>query len=296
MKKFVLTIAVVFGVIVISNAQDLKSKKGVPILPEAGDYAIGIDAAPFLTYFGGFLSNAGATAPTWNYFNGTQKTIMGKYYTDATTAYRAEIRLGVLGSTTKRNMVTDRANSTTPTYPNMNAKKENTWKNSNTNIGLGVGMEKHRGKGLLQGYYGAGLGIYYSNSKDKFEYGNALAPTGTPAVFVSTTEDAFTGASNITTDTYSGNARITERKNGSALTIDLGAFVGAEYFILPKISLGGEFGWGLGLTKNGKTSTTYESTGGAPLTVGTQTIEGAKGGKTSLDNMCTGKIYLMFHF
>jgi len=297
MKKLCLTVLVAFAVITVTNAQELKSKKDVPFLPEAGDYALGIDATPFFTYFGSIISNnSGATAPTWGYLNGIQKTIMGKYYVDATTAYRAQIRLGLLGSQSESNMVTDRGNATVPTYPTMNALKENKWKNSNTNIGIGVGLEKRRGKGLLQGYYGAGINIFYSNSKDKFTYGNALAPTGSPAVVVSTTDDSFSGASNITTDTYGGDARITERKNGSSLSLGLGVFVGAEYFILPKVSFGGEFGFGLGLVKNGKSSETYESTGGAPLTVGTQTIDGANSGSTSFDNNLTGKLYLLFHF
>jgi len=158
MKKLCLTVLVAFAVITVTNAQELKSKKDVPFLPEAGDYALGIDATPFFTYFGSIISNnSGATAPTWGYLNGIQKTIMGKYYVDATTAYRAQIRLGLLGSQSESNMVTDRGNATVPTYPTMNALKENKWKNSNTNIGIGVGLEKRRGKGLLQGYYGAGI-------------------------------------------------------------------------------------------------------------------------------------------
>jgi len=296
MKKLCLTVLVAFAVITVTNAQELKSKKDVPFLPEAGDYALGIDATPFFTYFGSIISNnSGATAPTWGYLNGIQKTIMGKYYVDATTAYRAQIRLGLLGSQSESNMVTDRGNATVPTYPTMNALKENKWKNSNTNIGIGVGLEKRRGKGLLQGYYGAGINIFYSNSKDKFTYGNALVPTGV-VVDVDLVDDAFAGASNTKTDTYGNDARITERKNGSSLALNLGAFVGAEYFILPKVSFGGEFGWGLGLVTNGKTTTTTESIGGTTPTVGQQIIEGNKSGMFGFDNNFSGALYFMLHF
>jgi len=304
MKKFVLTVVVVFGIMVVSNAQekskevsnaDLKSKEGVLILPEAGDYAIGIDATPFLNYFGCFLSNAGGTAPTWNFIN-TTKTIRGKYYTDATTAYRGEIRLGVLGSTTQKNEVGDRTVTTAPTYPTVPTLKENKWKRGTTNIGIGAGIEKHRGKGRLSGYYGAGLGINFSSSKDKFTYGNALSPSGT-VVNVDAIDDAFSGASNITTDTYGNAARITERKNGTDITLNLGVFVGAEYFILPKVSIGGEFGWGLGFGKTGKTETTTESIGGATPTVGTQVIDGNKAGSMGFDNgNFGGSLFMMLHF
>ncbi len=294
MKKFALTLLVACTVFTVTNAQDLKSKEGVPVLPEAGDYAIGIDATPFLNYFGGFLSNGGAVAPTWNFTDATQ-TIKGKYYVDAETAYRAEIRLG-FGSNTVKNMVTDRTVTTPSVYPALDPQKENKWKQGNTNIGLGVGLEKHRGKGRLSGYYGAGVGIYFNSTTDKFTYGNALSPTGT--VVTVNAADAFTGAGNVgatVNDTYGNSARITERKNGSVIELNLGAFVGAEYFFLPKISVGGEFGWGLDFVKNGKTSTTKESIGGT--TVGTQTIEGDKAGAFGFDTgNFGGKVYMMLHF
>jgi len=295
MKKFALTIAVVFGIIVVSNAQELKSKAGVPILPEAGDYAIGIDATPFLNYAGCFLSNAGGVAPTWDFTNAFQ-TIKGKYYVDATTAYRGEIRIG-MGSKTHKNMVVDRTATVAPVFPALPTLKENKWKEGVTNIGIGAGLEKHRGKGRLSGYYGAGIGIYFASSKDKFTYGNTLSPAGVPPVVVDATDDAFTGALNITTDTYGSAARITERKNGANITLNLGAFVGAEYFLAPKVSLGGEFGWGLGFGKTGKTKTTTESIGGTTPAVGTQIIEGDKAGGLGFDtDNFGGTLYIMLHF
>ena len=48
--------------------QDLTSKKGETMLPEAGDWAVQFDAAPFLNYAGN-LFNAGATAPGADFVN-----------------------------------------------------------------------------------------------------------------------------------------------------------------------------------------------------------------------------------
>ncbi|MBL7934111.1 MAG: hypothetical protein JNL60_19560, partial [Bacteroidia bacterium] len=42
----------------------------------------------------------------------------------------------------------------------------------------------------------------------------------------------------------------------------------AEYFVLPKLSLGGEFGWGLGVSFAGRSETVYES-------IGQSTVQGA---------------------
>jgi len=80
MKKSVLALAMAFGV-TSAFAQDLTSKKGEPILPEAGDWAIGIDATPFLNYAGQLLSTSGSSAPTWNFLNGNN-TIIGKMFKD----------------------------------------------------------------------------------------------------------------------------------------------------------------------------------------------------------------------
>jgi hypothetical protein len=47
MKKVILTFVAIFGVVVLLNAQELTSKKGFTILPEAGDWSISMDATPF---------------------------------------------------------------------------------------------------------------------------------------------------------------------------------------------------------------------------------------------------------
>jgi hypothetical protein len=308
MKKTLTILALAVGV-TGAYAQDLTSKKGEQILPEAKDWAIGVDATPFLGYVGNFFGkSANNTAPTFNFLNSFNQTITGKYFTDASMAYRASLRIG-LGSQTQREMVADRTVlSTPPTFPSTIAQKENEWKHSNTNIGLAVGIEKRRGKTRLQGYYGAEVGISFSSSKDKFTYGNALSADPINGIDVDAA-DSFTGAANVVPSsnvfegTTGSSARVKERKNGASFGIGLRAFIGAEYFILPKISLGGEFGWGLGLVTGGKTSTTYEAVDGTPATVGSGTIDSSKQGSFVLDTDNRNSMFgpsaslrLNFHF
>lgn len=322
MKKSITILALAFGV-TSTFAQDLTSKKGEQILPEAEDWSIGVDATPFLEYMGNFFGKTSPNAaPTFNFLNSNQ-TITGKYFTEATMAYRASLRIG-FGSVTQRNMVEDRfatqVNSATPppnTFPAAGPQKENEWKRSNTNIGLAVGMEKRKGKTRLQGLYGAELGINLSSSKDKFTYGNTLNPqtaattTANPVVDVHS-DDNFSGASNVTSSAnipgLVGPARVTERKNGSVFSFGIRGFIGVEYFVLPKISLGGEFGWGIGLSSTGKSTTKYESIGnsqvaGSDDVTGSTTIEGAKEGSFSIDTDNNNSIFgpsaslrLNFHF
>ncbi len=297
MKKSIALVALAFGV-TNAFAQDLTSKKGEPILPEAGDWGIAVDATPFLNYAGNmFGKTTSNVAPTWNFLT-TAQTITGRYFKDAKTVYRGSVRIGVNSNKTRK-MVDDRlaAAALSPTangYPAATAQKENVWKHSNNVIGLAAGMEMRKGKTRLQGYYGGELGVYVNMTKDKFEYGNTLAATNaaSTSVNVDPTDDAFAGSGNIGTPGINGligSARATEIKSGTVFSFGLRGFIGAEYFVLPKMSIGGEFGWGLGLSSTGKTKTTWESVGdnGNPAnttqSVGTTEIEGSKNGGFSLD-------------
>lgn len=298
MKKSIALVALAFGV-TSAFAQDLTSKKGEPILPEAGDYAIGIDATPFLNYMGNFFGKTSAnTAPTWNFLN-TNQTITGKMFKDANTAYRASLRIG-LQSNTQKAQIADATVTTAPVYPALPTYKEDKFKKSATNVGLAVGLEKRRGKTRLQGFYGAEAGLGISMGSEKYTYGNTLAPTGTPAVTVANSTNFGT---NITTDTYGNAARVTKMKSGLGFQFGVRAFIGAEYFILPKISLGGEFGWGLGFGITGKSKTTTESIGGTTPTVGTQEVVGNKSSGLILDTDNKNSLFgpsaslrLNFHF
>jgi len=287
MKKSIALVALAFGV-TNAFAQDLTSKKGEPFLPEAGDYAVSIDATSFLDYAGNFFGKANKNfAPTWSFLNGNS-TITGKYFKDATTAYRVGVRLGFGSTSDKRNVAT-LPTSTVVAYPTADATSENVRKSSRTNVGISVGIEKRKGKTRLQGLYGADLGVYFGSTKDKYTYGNALAGNSGTAVNVSGADDFGTG--NVTATSLSagqvGSARATLMKSGATVSIGARAFIGAEYFIAPKISIGGEFGWGLGFSMTGKSKSTWESVGlanGATNTsVGTTDIEGGKGSSFGLD-------------
>jgi len=142
---------------------------------------------------------------------------------------------------------------------------------SNTNIAIGVGKEMRRGKTRLQGFYGADVMIWLSSNKTKYEYGNALSTAVTLPVGVVGNTTNF--GSNIGSDTYGNAARTLEEKSGMGFGIGVRGFIGAEYFIFPKIAIGAEYGWGIGFQTQGKGKTTVDSIGGPPNSVGTQETE-----------------------
>lgn len=277
MKKTSLMIALAFGVS-SAFAQDLTSKKGEPILPEAEDWAISMDADPIFTFVGNaFNGNTSNSAPAVGWLNGNQ-TIIGKKFIDEKSAYRVLVRLGFTSQTTK-NMIADATVTTAPTYPAVPAMVEDKWSHKNTNIGIGVGKEFRRGKTRLQGYYGADAMIWISMSGDKYTYGNTLS-TGTPAVTVANSTNF---GSNITTDPYLNAARITKYKSGMTFGFGVRGFIGAEYFIFPKIAVGAEYGWGIGYQMSGKSKTEMESIGGTGPSVGSMEIERSGSSKFGFD-------------
>jgi len=274
MKKSIALLALAFGV-TGAFAQDLTSKKGEPILPEAGDWAIGVDAVPFLNYAGNFIGGNGSnTAPGWNNY-GANQTIVAKKFTDAQNAYRVTFRLGMHNQSWKADIAAPQASTASPVnFPNKSAVVEDKASHSSSFIGIGVGMEKRKGKTRLQGFYGADVFVWYSSSKDKFKYGNALTQglTADPNINVTNSTDWATttastsiNGSNLGTSIVSQpgvtGTRKTLDKPGGQFGLGLRAFIGAEYFVMPKISIGGEFGWGVGLALNTKSKTTYETEG-----------------------------------
>lgn len=251
-----LLIAVVF-LSVTSFAQDLTSKKGENFLPEEGEWAIGFDATPFLEYVGNFLGDDNS-APVVGYLNGVN-TIYGKMYTSPTEALRAKARIGFTSSTDKA-IVTDVTDVTNTV--------EDERKVSSTIVGLGLGKEYRRGNTRLQGLYGAEAFLWMMNTKTTYGYGNALGSANT-----------------LNTNVFkSGMDGFTEVKSGSTIGVQLRGFVGAEYFIFPKISLGAEYGWGLTFASTGNGESTFEFFNTTDNNVESTTTETAGGSSVSLDS------------
>ncbi|MGB3946682.1 MAG: hypothetical protein WBM13_01750 [Bacteroidia bacterium] len=268
MKKTSLVVALALGASSVF-AQNLTSKKGEFILPEAGDWGVSVNATPFLNYFGNFIGGNGLnTAPTTNFLS-TNQSIMGKYFVDEQTAYRGGVRIN-FGSTSSAVKVPVIPAATPVTYV------DDVTKVSGSNIGLTAGWEKRRGKTRLQGFYGGELGIMLGTSKTTTTYGNAVS-----------VDNPVT--------------RTKEIKAGSTFGLGLRGFIGAEYFILPKMSIGGEFGWGLAFSSTGEGETTTESWDGtAVVTTLTKTGKSSSFGFDT-DNMNTvfgpaGTIRFGLHF
>ena len=287
MKKILLGCAAVLLCTALS-AQQLDdpaktNKRGVPILPEAGDYGLGLNAAPFLNYLGSFFNfntgfspaNGGALAVD---FINTDQTIFGKYFLTDTKVIRGSVRLGY--STMTMN------NEVLSMEPGLYNFVEDRRTSINSNFVVSGGLEWRRGRGRVQGYYGAEAFVGMSSSAVEFEYGNALT-IDNPSVNYTTNFN--TGAQT------RGGDRIVEERSGTGWAFGARAFVGVEYFFAPTISIAGEFGWGPAFFIQGEGSVLRERIVNNELEV--RELPGRSRSEFSLDNdNLNGSIALLFYF
>ena len=266
MKKL-FTILTVFAIsTTITFAQDLTSKKGENYLPETDEWSIGYDATSLLNYFGNFL-NSNATAPIVSSpYSDNTATFYGKKLIDDNTAWRARVELGfgnnsvsvvqssqytdysyiVIAEDANFDTLFNQWNGTPNSVDDIietDQKETDNIKTTDSNFGMALwlGKEWRRGSTRLQGVYGAELGLGFGSSKRTIDYG-------------------LSGEQMYRNDDDPIAERTTEIKNGSTFMLGARAFLGVEYFILPKISLGAEYGWGLALTTTGESSETIETT------------------------------------
>ena len=217
MKKVILTAVAVFG-FVFANAQDLKSKRGENFLPEAGDWAISFKADNLFHYVGNVFSSAGTNE-------------IGSVSNPNETSTKTGSFTG------KRFNTATQADRYTAGFQLMNGTKTDggvETKSTKINVEAGLGKEWRRGKTRLQGFYGYDLvaGIDLVNSTKVTDPEGDVDPiTGD---FVS-----------VTTDT----------KGGFGFNVGARGFLGAEYFIFPKMAIGAQYTYGVAIDIAGAGST-----------------------------------------
>jgi hypothetical protein len=280
-----------------ADNQSFKSVHGHEVLPQKGDCALGISATGFLNYIGNMMNNGTANnAPAFNSANGPQAfaignlggvALMGKYMKTATTAYRVRFQLNAGNNTYSNNVL---KSEITPDPLNPHYVQDKMSVNAFVAL-LGAGIEKRRGHGRVQGFYGAEALLGFSGKTTKYTYGNGFDASFTSPL--STTDFALGTTANQT-------VRLKESSTGTSFLLGVRAFTGVEYFFAPKMSLGGEIGYSLGFSTNGKgymtSETWYSGTNvTANVTKDTYPNSGLMSWGIGLDNINAG-INLHFYF
>jgi hypothetical protein len=262
MKK-ILAIAVLTSMVSMAVAQEnMMSKRGTPILPEAGDWSIGIDAIPFIDWAfdkSRIMSTSSASSASGAISAQTPMTFVGLYQVDATKAYRARVGINFTSTKQEYNVT---INNDTVTASNHTVVDE--IKTSNMGITLGGGLQWRRGKGRLHGIYGVEAMIMFNGpTKREYTYGNAFITDTTQPW-----QDQQEGEANFIVVDSAGNAsvmmdgtsRVTESETGGGFGFGIDGFVGVEYFFAPKMSVSAEYNWGIMISSSKEGTTTTEST------------------------------------
>jgi hypothetical protein len=293
MKKALL-IMLIAVIPMIASAQNT-SKNGHQITPEAGDWGLGIDVNPWFRFVGNmFNGNDDNSAPFWNFEDNSPipMTLSGYMLKDENTAYRGKLRLG-FGSMKMTNLVNDDTDIT----GNPPRQVEDERKMSANNILIGAGIQKMRGKHRVRGFYGAEALIGLTGGKTEYSYGNAMSDLNqTPTSTVESSWDSGPYSS-------PASSRMTESKDGSGFYFGVRGFAGAEYFIGPRISVAGEFGWGIGLMSvgEGESTTQFVDTSGPLPAVRSVTMKTGKSSSFGLDTdsgigSSSGSLRMTFYF
>lgn len=300
MKNIIITVFAFVLLTNVAHGQDTESssvlsKKGYPLLPETGEWGLGISADPFLRYAGNFLSGSTSTniEPNFTYPEsviGNNIALFGKKIIDANTAYRARFNVGV-GQNINKAVIGQNVTTPDPSAPAF----VDDWQKVNfTTVVFSGGYEKRRGNSRVQGIYGGEVVLGLTGNKAVYQYGNTMNLEFNAPITNNFGNNILAGS------TAATSSRKTEEKFGTSFLVGARGFVGVEYFFAPKMSIGGEFGYMIGYRTIGKTyitSESWDSAAGAVRTIKTERYD--NGGFQSLgiglDNL-NGTINLMFYF
>lgn len=206
------------------NEPIVEPKKAEPIiekndyLPGAGDIAIGLETTPFLNYIGNFFNGTSN-----NSLNLNDNTLYFRYYLNRDAAVRVAFRINSYGGDDNYYVRNDAAFFADPLSQD---KVTDKYSYTNNFFNLKVGYQMFRNYRRFRGYYGGDLGYQYNKYKESYEYGNIMNELNPSP----TNEWGFVGT------------RPLENNYGAEHGIGVGAFAGIEYYFLPKVCIGGEFG------------------------------------------------------
>lgn len=222
-------------VVVTNNEVETSTES---ILPQQGDWAVGINVIPLFRYVGNAFN--GNTDNDIEYLGGEpfiktedwnnrglmpDVSIQGKYMLTDEFGLRANIGLMVKSRHDKRYVDDDKALVTDPMSEN---KLIDEAVNRRNGMSIMLGGEYRKGKRRVQGVFGAGLLFAFQNDKTTYSYGNQISSVNQQP------SSAFAGVYN------DGYRTITDNGMASDYFAGITTSVGVEWFIAPKISIGAE--------------------------------------------------------
>jgi len=279
-----------------TEKQCKKEKKERCLLPEKGDWAIGVDVLPILRTLGTVFWGSSGTMGFQGtpYFTGTpypNVSVMAKYMATDNCAIRMNFGVSILSSTRGFNVRDDAEFMKNPLTEATVTDYRTT---GGYGLSLGLGAEYRVGKKRVIGIFGGDILLGHQAASNKYSYGNKMNKDNqVPTISI----DPEFNSVYFAASTSNNNRRLSEKNPGS-FSIGAQVTAGMEVFIAPKISLGGQVNISYVFTHNrqvrsesegwGKTSDKLEKRNDV------QTPAGWSHRFTT--NNLGGSLYMMFYF
>lgn len=219
--KFIVSVccmAITNGVFAQTERTNIETPKAhKSYLPEKGNFAVGADATPLFDYVGNLMNGT-----IGNTLNLSAPVIYAKYYLTDNTAFRTVLGVNMSSDNQLFYVADDAARMEDPLS---NAQVTDNKIDKSNNFYLSVGMQKFIGQNRLRGFYGAQL--FTQSGKDKTEYAY-----GNPMTSLNPTPSSNFG--------YIAGERKLSEVTANDFMIGTGGIAGFEYFVAPRLCIGGE--------------------------------------------------------
>jgi len=219
-----------------TTKNDSTCKKHADYLPKAGELGIGVDATPIFNYLGNLLSSAGN-----NTLNLSSPVVYLKYYLTDNSALRGILSVSSIDQKDLSYVRDDAAYILNPLSNKQLTDLKNT---SNQQYSMSLAYQRYTGKSRLRGFYGGQLIGGYTYSTTTYTYGNTMSVVNPrPSTIASYGFDS---------------SRPLKSINTNSMFIGGGGIAGFEYYVLPKLCIGGEVSLNIIYTKGSQLSNTTE--------------------------------------
>lgn len=251
---------------------------GNEVLPAEGEFGLGFNVVPLVSYLG---SNTNFSQG--NHVLGNN-AIFGKYMLTNTSALRAHIGVNSTYQSSSNYVFDDTQNSPDSLVTDVMSSR-------NHRYTFGAGYEMRKGKGRIQGIFGADAMFSWERNTASYEYGNDF----------SIGNQAPTSTNNFNTGSAAPQGeRLASLEGGGTFGMGVRPFVGIEYYFAPRISIGAEFGFNVmySRTSEARSITDYfdPNTGSAgTVRQDTDFNAGRRAVNLNTDNF-NGAVVLMFYF
>jgi hypothetical protein len=279
MKKIFITLFFLTLIQAVSLAQINQADREIIYTPEAGNFAVGLDASPFLNYMGNLFNGT-----VNNRLNFTDNNIYLKYFISDQGALRLSFRVSGIDKVIINEYVRDDAAFISDPLSRLEVIDRRI--EISENYAVRAGYQHFIGDGRLRGFVGADAGYGASKTLYNYEYGNQITQANPRP----------------TTSTFAGNTNNPADRNTEIMDQNIkmafgSLFTGAEYFVIPMLSLGLELGIQYGHTFYGQRYRQYETLVGTQVVSMDETLRASRRAR----NMQTvvpvyGALTINFHF